>query len=63
MFRLFYILENCISKYIKKGQMQRGIAAENCGYAFLLCQGPVFIVEFFVDPKNGTLKTKKPPAR
>ena len=34
MFRLFYILENCISKYIKKGQMQRGIAAENCGYAF-----------------------------
>ena len=24
---------------------------------------PVFIVEFFVDPKNGTLKTKKPPAR
>jgi hypothetical protein len=42
--------------------MPRGIAAENCGYAFLLCQGPVFIVEFFVDPKNGTLKTKKPPA-
>jgi len=26
---------------------------------FLLGQGPVFIVEFFVDPKNGTLKTKK----
>lgn len=42
--------------------MQRGIAAENCGYAFLLGQGSVFIVEFFVDPKNGTLKTKKPPA-
>ena len=42
--------------------MPRGIAAENCGYAFLLYQGPVFIVEFFVDPKNGTLKTKKPPA-
>lgn len=37
MFRLFYILENCISKYIKKGQMQRGIAAENCGYAFFMC--------------------------
>lgn len=36
MFRLFYILENCISKYIKKGQMQRGIAAENCGYAFFV---------------------------
>lgn len=36
--------------------MQRGIAAENCGYAFLLGQVPVFIVEFFVDPKNGTLK-------
>ena len=28
----------------------------------LLGQGPVFIVEFFVDPKNETLKTNKPPA-
>ena len=29
---------------------------------FLLGQGPVFEVEFFVDPKNGTKKTNKPPA-
>lgn len=28
----------------------------------LLGQGPVFEVEFFVDPKNGTKKTNKPPA-
>ena len=42
--------------------MQRGIAAENCGCAFLLDQGPVFIVEFFVDPKTELWKTNKPPA-
>ena len=29
---------------------------------FLLGQGPVSIEEFFVDPKNGTLETNKPPA-
>ena len=29
---------------------------------FLLGQGPVFIVEFFVVPKNETLKTNKPLA-
>ena len=29
---------------------------------YLLGQGPVSIVEFFVDPKNGTLETNKPPA-
>ena len=29
---------------------------------FLLGQGPVFEEEFFVDPKNGTKKTNKPPA-
>ena len=29
---------------------------------FLLGQGPVSIEEFFADPKNGTLETKKPPA-
>ena len=29
---------------------------------FLLGQSPVFIVEFFVVPKNETLKTNKPPA-
>ena len=28
----------------------------------LLGQGPVFEEEFFVDPKNGTKKTNKPPA-
>ena len=28
----------------------------------LLGQGPVSIVEFFADPKNGTLGTNKPPA-
>ena len=28
----------------------------------LLGQGPVSIEEFFVDPKNGTLETNKPPA-
>ena len=28
----------------------------------LLGQGPVFEVPFFVDPKNGTKKTNKPPA-
>ena len=34
-----------------------------CGGSFsLLGQGPVSIVEFFVDPKNGTLETNKPPA-
>jgi hypothetical protein len=27
----------------------------------LLGQGPVSIEEFFVDPKNGTLETKKTP--
>ena len=32
------------------------------GCVFLLGQGPVFEVEFFVDPKNGTKKTNKPPA-
>ena len=28
----------------------------------MLGQSPAFIAEFFVDPKNGTLKTNKPPA-
>lgn len=31
-------------------------------YNWLLGQGPVSIVEFFADPKNGTLGTNKPPA-
>lgn len=30
---------------------------------FLLGQGPVFIVEFFVDPKNGTLNVMKDLAK
>ena len=32
------------------------------GIFSLLGQGPVSIVEFFADPKNGTLGTNKPPA-
>ena len=34
----------------------------NLDVVFLLGQSPVFIVKFFVVPKNGTLKTNKPPA-
>ena len=33
-----------------------------CPGTYLLGQGPVFEVEFFVDPKNGTKKINKPPA-
>ncbi len=41
----------------------RDIRETGCPSIFsLLGQGPVFEVEFFVDPKNETKKTNKPPA-
>ena len=49
----FYLYGTSVSEKIH-------LFAERC--IFLLGQGPVSIVEFFVDPKNGTLETNKPPA-
>ena len=52
------ILKNC-SEHRKSTEPVERLADS---VLFLLGQGPVSIEEFFADPKNGTLETKKPPA-